>query len=272
MAKRETTELAEQPKAGALANIYDYGSEAGSGFENQTSADVKLPFITVLQDLSPQTKKNKPEFIQGAEPGILINTVTLELMPDGVDFVPATTEHVFVEWVPRNSGGGFVGKHAPNSDIVAQARAESKEFGKLKTANGNDLIETFYVYGIAISNGMPIPAVVAFSSTKIKVYKRWMTRVRTFQIDVNGRRQVPPLFAHLARIGTVPETNKRGDDYFNFSVEPSNGDIASSLLPPTDERFQAARSLREMVTRGAVQTSEESVAATGGADAADVPF
>jgi hypothetical protein len=275
MAKQQSTELAEQTK-GELATIYDYGNEVGKGFENQTSADVAIPFISILQDLSPQVKKNKAEYIAGAEPGILINTVTQELLPDGIEFIPATTEHFFVEWVPRNKGGGFVARHAPNSEVVAKARAISKDFGKLTTKeeDGNDLVETFYVYGIAICNGTPIPAIVAFSSTKIRVYKRWMTRVRTFQIDVNGRKQVPPLFAHLARIGTVPETNKRGEDFFNFSVEPANGDIASSLLPPTDERFQAARLLREAASRGAVRAADETLGSTtgGAADMSDVPF
>lgn len=33
---------------------HDYGVDAGAGFENQTSEDYAIPFIGVLQALSPQ--------------------------------------------------------------------------------------------------------------------------------------------------------------------------------------------------------------------------
>jgi hypothetical protein len=35
------------------ADNYDYGQDAGAGFENQTSEDVSVPFIVLLQPGSP---------------------------------------------------------------------------------------------------------------------------------------------------------------------------------------------------------------------------
>jgi hypothetical protein len=227
---------ATQGKAANAIATYDYGDSAGAGFDNQTNEDVSIPFLGVLQSNSPQVASRENR-IEGARPGDLINTVTNEVFDGGkgVYFQPSDTSHVFVEWKPRDAGGGFVAIHALDSPVVAQAKKESTVFGKYKTPAGNDLIETFYITGMIHRSlnideqaaGSIEPAVIAFSSTKIKVYKSIMTRLRTFQ---NGK---PPLFAHRLIITTSGEKNDRGE-FYNFSVKPAvNNDLAQSLIPPT---------------------------------------
>ena len=193
--KNASTELA----------AYDYGEDLDRGFEGQTSADYSVPFVSVLQQMSPQVSDPRDGGIEGAKPGMLINTVTGELWDgrEGLEFVPAMTQHVFVEWVPREKGGGMVGRHEVDSDVVRAARANSSEFGKLRTREGNDLIETFYVYGVLCSGEQPAENVIlAFTSTKIKIYKNFNTRVGFFMVQTpNGKRR-PPLFSHLVKITT----------------------------------------------------------------------
>jgi hypothetical protein len=213
-----------------------YGEYAGAGFDNQTSEDMSIPFLGVLQALSPELQPGAQK-IKGAEVGNLINTVTKELFDgekNGVVFQPADTNHVFVEWKPRNQGGGFVAVHQLDSEIVASAKAKAEKFGKYKTDAGNDLIETFYIAGLLhrsadlaeqVENA-PEPMIVAFTSTKIKAYKQIMTRLRTFK----GK---PPLFAHRLLIKTWTETNAEGT-FANFTITPAvNNDVAASLIPPT---------------------------------------
>jgi hypothetical protein len=212
----------------------DYGTNAGAGFDNQTSEDMSIPFLGVLQALSPEVSGDAGEKIKGATAGNLINTVTKELFDggEGIYFQPADTNHVFVEWKPRDSGGGFVAVHQLDSPVVAKAKADSKEFGKYKTPAGNDLIETFYMAGLVhrslnlseqIGNS-PEPYLIAFTSTKIKPYKTIMTRLRTFK-------KGPPLFAHRLKITTISEKRAKGTSA-NFHLEPAvDNDIAASLIP-----------------------------------------
>ena len=246
---------------------YDYGTDGGAGFENQTSSDYSIPFITVLQQMSPQVKDPEDGGVEGARPGMIMNTVTGELFPgkDGMEFIPALTQHVFVEWVPKDAGGGFVAIHQIDSDVVARAKAASKEFGKLKLANGNELVETFYVYGVTAFDGEPQEmAVVAFTSTKIKVYKKFSTKINMFTLKApNGTKQKPPLYAHALKITTAKEKNTKGD-FFNFSIAPANGDIVSSLLSPSDPRFQAAKDCYDMVKGGTARASYETQGSEGG--------
>lgn len=257
-------------KANTDLAAFDYGEDGGAGFENQTSSDYSIPFLGVLQQMSPQVSDPSDGGIDGARPGMIFNTVTGELYPakEGLEFVPSLTQHVFVEWVPRDSGGGFVAIHEINSDVVKQAKANSQEFGKLRLANGNDLIETFYVYGVVCKDEEPEGmAVIAFTSTKIKVYKAFSTKINMFTLkSPNGTKQKPPLFAHSLKLTTAKEKNNKGE-FHNFSIAPAKGDIISSLLRPDDPRFQAGKDCYDMVVGGMARANYDSQDNAGGGDA-----
>lgn len=265
MAKTEskTTDVAVKEQNTAMAEYGAYADYAGAGFENQTSDDYSIPFLQILQALSPQLQEN-----DSLRQGMIINTVTGEIFEgkQGIAFVPATTQHVYVEWKPREQGGGFVGIHEINSDVVAHAKAQSSEFGKYNTPEGNELIETFYVYGIALDDdGNASEAVLAFSSSKIKKYKGWMTKAKTIQIPLPDGRRIPaPLFAHRYRLKTVSEKNNKGQ-FFNWDVAFDGANAVEARLLPDNPIFQAAVNIKSMIEGGRARAAYESQA-PGSAD------
>lgn len=266
MAKTEskTTDVAVKEQNTAMAEYGAYADYAGAGFENQTSDDYSIPFLQILQALSPQLQEN-----DSLRQGMILNTVTGEVWDGkkGIAFVPATTQHVYVEWKPRDAGGGFVGIHEVNSDLVAHAKAASSEYGKYNTPDGNELIETFYVYGIALDDdGNASEAVLAFSSTKIKKYKGWMTKAKTIQIPLPDGRRIPaPLFAHRYRLKTVSEKNNKGQ-FFNWDAITFDGENAQQArLLPDDPLFQSAVNIKSMIEQGKARAAYESQA-PGSAD------
>lgn len=245
----------------------DYGDLAGAGFQNQTQEDIGIPFLGILQGLSPQM-----ETVEGAKLGKLINTITNDLYDGktGVGFVPAVTQHVYVEWVPRDNGGGFVGLHELDSEVVTKARAEGGRFGKITLPNGNELLETFYVYGLLVRpDGAVEQSVIAFTSTKIKAYRGWMAKARLVQIVVPGKKpQNPPLFAHRFRLTTVKEKNKEGE-YYNFSVAWDGADALAARLAPSDPLFQEAYQMMKSVSSGSTKAAHDK---QGQAEEEDIPF
>ena len=266
MAKTEskTTDVAVKEQNTAMAEYGAYADYAGAGFENQTSDDYSIPFLQILQALSPQLQEN-----DSLRQGMILNTVTGEVWDGkkGIAFVPATTQHVYVEWKPRDAGGGFVGIHEVNSDLVNHAKAASSEYGKYSTPDGNELIETFYVYGIALDDdGNASEAVLAFSSTKIKKYKGWMTKAKTIQIPLPDGRRIPaPLFAHRYRLKTVSEKNNKGQ-FFNWDAIAFDGENAQQArLLPDDPLFQSAVNIKSMIEQGKARAAYESQA-PGSAD------
>jgi len=252
---------------------FDYGEDAGSGWENTSQEDFTIPFLSIIQAMSPQVQETDAEFIEGAKAGMLMNTATSELFSgkDGVEFVPCFTEHKYVEWKNRQKdGGGFVAVHDCDSEIVREAKAASTQFGKytvpVPEGVDHDLVETFYLYGLLVKGDEVVtPCMISFSSTKIKAYKGALTPLR----QMEGR---PPLFAFRLRITTVAEKNAKGT-FHNFKIVPANGNPVDSLIAPDDKIFQTAKAFKDQVASGSAKV-DHTGGATGddqGSDA-DSPF
>ncbi len=236
-----------------------YEGFEGAGFENQSAEDYTVPFIQILQALSPQVEEGDQKS------GEILNTVTGEIVTgkEGVVFIPATTKHEFVEWVPRKKGGGFVGTHEPNSPMVMDCRA-NQDFGVYATPADNDLLETFYVYGIVVdSSGDAEQAVIAFTSTKIKKYRIWMTKAKTIQLQLpDGRRIVAPLFSHKYRLTSVQEKNSEGT-YYNWAITFDGANAQEARLAPDDPMFLAAVAIKELIDTGSAHAAYEAQNNTG---------
>jgi hypothetical protein len=272
--KPADTSLVAPPTDKSLVDASLYEQFAGAGFENQTTEDISIPFLVVLQGLSPQLTE-RPELRQG----MILNTGTGDYYDgkEGVAFVPALTQHVFVEWKTRAAGGGFVGIHEVSSPVVMQAKEAAKKhgaaFGDYNTAFdadgkpiGNDLIETFYVYGISLGKDKTEcqETTLAFTGSRIKKYRNWMTKARSIQLLLGDGRRIPaPLFAHTYRLKTVQEKNTKGS-WFNWEVSFDGADAASARLAPTDTVFQSCVKMKTLIEEGKARASHESPAESEG--------
>jgi len=253
------SEVVKKNKA-ELANL-DYGEYGGVGFESQTSEDMAIPFLGLLQALSPQVQDGDPSRIEGAKPGDLIDTVAGEILKSPVAIVPCYTAQVYVEWVPRDTGGGLVAVHQLGSDVVTEARRNA--VGRsLQTEAGNDLIQTFYMYALRLdekdATESVSPIVIAFTSTKIKAYRKLMTKLRTVKGNL-------PLFAHRVAISSIDERNKQNQPYKNFKLEPLFGSVSESIILPDspaagllDEGFALHQAICEGHARAAYESQEPS--------------
>ncbi len=267
--------------ASGVPAAIDYGEDQGKGFENQTREDYAIPLINVLQALSPKVTEKGSDI----EAGGIINSATGRVFEGdkGLRFVPCITQHVFVEWTPRDQGGGFVAVHELGSDVVVSAKEKADSFGKYKTHNGNDLIETFYVYGIALDDDdNPFQAVIPFTSTKIKRYRTWMTTAKDIRIKVGDKRIAPPLFAHVYKLKTTQEKNNQGE-FYNLTVGFAGKSADDCRLAPDNDLYLLARDCRDNVAAGSARADfaadERASGETGGAGKTaetaagdDIPF
>lgn len=267
-----------------------YGEDAGAGFENQTSEDVGIPFITVLQPGSQDVQGEDAP----AKAGMFKNGTTGDYLSGkaGLTFIPAWTRHVLVEWIPKDpksgSGGGYVGEHEIDSPLAMRVR-ETQPLGVYKHPDQgespNDLVETFYAYGLALNeDGTPYPAVLAFSSTFIKAYKGWMFRARSIVIALPDGRKLTklPLFSHAYKVQTEL-VQKGGNSWYVPKIGFADTDAAKSRLAPSNELYQAAKSVMEGMKSGALHAATETLdrsavdrteapPAKGSTDAKDAPY
>ena len=112
LAQKTKTEVAVSDLSSLLEE------EAGAGLENFTTDDMQIPFIRILQALSPQLNKQDSMYMKGAEQGDIFNTVSQQVFraEEGIIVVPCFFEKKFLEFALRSSGGGFITSDAPEAN------------------------------------------------------------------------------------------------------------------------------------------------------------
>ena len=174
-------------------NLLDFTNENDTldGFQGIDNDTMAIPFVRVLQPGSPQAKKEEKTFIEGAEPGLFLNTVTKKLYK-AITVIVLQFEHIILEWKPRATGGGLVGRHT--YEYGMKLATDTTQFGKWKTRDGNELQEN-YVYAALVcgeeKNGI---VCLSFPSTFIKTAKEWNRLLVTHIISegkLKGQRAKP---------------------------------------------------------------------------------
>lgn len=246
VAKKTGKEVAPvDTKTAALAvTPPDFGEHAGSGFEGTGRDDMAIPFISILQGLSPEVKRSEGAYIEGALEGMLINTVTKEVIDTTktpVTVIPCAYQRAFVEWRVREKGGGFVAEYPASY----QARTQRDERGRDILDNGNQLNDTRTFYVMVVSeDGTTTPAVLTMTSTQIKKAKQWLMQQNLLRLTSGGKTYTPPMFASKWSVETVPESNEKGSWYgWKFTH-------AGYLAGPTDPAFVEALAFHKSVVAG----------------------
>src|SRR5208337_882728 len=84
--------------------VIDYGQDAGAGFEGIDKESLAIPFLKVLQALSPECNESSDDFIAGAKVGHFFNTVTKESIGVAVNVIPCYYKRIFNQWGDKKKG------------------------------------------------------------------------------------------------------------------------------------------------------------------------
>jgi hypothetical protein len=230
-----------------LDDIFEHAGE-GASFD---SSEMIIPFVRLAQSLSPQVNKKKPEHIEGLSVGDAYNNVTGEWWPgeNGLVVVPCYQTTKYLEFVPRVSGGGFVGELSANDPRLQQT---TRNGGQELLPNGNELVKSDHHFCLIIGeDGMFQPAVIDMKSTQLKVSRRWKTQIAMKKIrhPKDGRIITPPVYATKWRLRAVEESNDKGD-FYNWVVEPAGSVDSRDLLVE-------AKMFRDSIMAGAVKAAAE---------------
>jgi len=249
-----------------LDDILEYEGE-GAAYD---SSEMQIPFVRILQAMSPQLKKREAEYIEGSEQGDMFNTVTKQHWTgeDGIVVIPCFQTTKYLEFTPRDQGGGFRGEIAPTDPILKRTeRMGAKEM----LPTGNELVKSDQHYCLVVEpDGTYQPVVIDMKSSQLKVSRRWKTQIAMQKIahPRDGRMVTPPLFATQWKFTTVEESNDQGT-WFNYSIEKIG-------LLEDRQLLQEAKSFRDSVAAGEVKAAAdpEATAHTDArsADGEEIPF
>jgi len=200
-------------KEGALStNLFE--ADANQGAQNISQEDLALPFLKILGQLSPEVNKRDGKYVEGAEPGKIINTVTNELFDD-IDVIPCHYKRQYIEWQDRGtSSGAPVAIHEADSDIVSTTTRDKGYKDRLP--NGNYLENTANHF-VLLCGKNPQTALLSMKSTQLKVSRKWNSMMMGIKMQGKNGLFTPPTYSHIYNLKTVQMSNDKGT-WFGWDV------------------------------------------------------
>jgi len=224
MAKKEVSKKVETGVAITDERPDWMERKSDRGNEDVGMNDVTIPRLDILQDLSPQIKKNKPEYIESAEAGMLFNTVTKDLYGNSVMFVPVYFRKEWVIWKDIKAGGGFRGSHETKA-LALEALAE------LEDAEQCELVDTGQHFGLIVHGDRIEEAVISMSKSKMKPSRQLNSMVK-----IRGGDR----FSSVYEIKAVEDQNAAGQDYWNLAIRPL-GYVSEELFKRAEKLYEAVK-------------------------------
>lgn len=209
-----------------------------AGFEALDSSVSVMPFLRILQQLSPQLNKKKPEYIPEAAEGLLFNSVTNQLYEPPVEVIVGRFDRYYIEWKPDR--GGFVQVHTPGEVGEALARRQLTRDRKNRIVHpetDNVYSETFVYYVLLTEYLTEGVCLLSLSSTQLKEARRWNRQLSNTFLPGTLRRALPYwLRWHL----TFPEVSNDEGDWRGLKV-----DFAGFV---TEEQLQLVMEMRKALS------------------------
>jgi hypothetical protein len=249
MAKKEVTvasqtDLTERPA---------WMGDEQRGSENVTIQDITIPRLSMVQDLSPQRKKNNAEYIEGCEEGMLFNTVTNELYASSVLFVPVYFRLEWLVWKHRDAGGGLQGVFATQEEAV-EFVGQHPLAGQTTEKNEPvlDVQDTAQHFGLLLDPNSPAEdprateIVISMSKSQLKPSRQFNSQIRI----AGGDR-----WERLYRFSAVQVDGGKGE-YYNWKVEQL-GFVSEAIFAQAEGLYDSVKSGKRDVNRDEDTAQEE---------------
>ena len=241
------TNLTKKQEGALATNMFE--ADANAGAQNIGQDDVALPFLKVLGQLSPEINKRDGKYVEGAEPGMILNSVTKELFngEKGVNVIPAFYNRKFLEWKDRGEGGGLVKMYSIDDPIVKTATRDQMNRDRLP--NGNYLENTANHFVVTLGS-VPSTALLSMTRTQLKVSRTWNSMMMSIKMQGKNGLFTPPTFSHVYNLKSVQMTNDKGT-WFGWDV--------TKVGPVSDAGvYNIAKDFAEKVSKGEVEIKHDS--------------
>jgi hypothetical protein len=228
--------------------------DSARGFEEATRQDFAVPFLNILQSNSPQVKPKTGGYIPGAQPGMIFNSVNHHLY-ESVRVIPCYFQPLFIEWIPRSKGGGFVTTHPATTPLRDKA---IRDGASNLLPNGHELTYTAQHFVLVLDDEGAEGALITMKSTQLKYSRRWMSLMKAATLPVEGQLIQPAMWAFSYEATTAEETNDKGTWYgWQISDRQQVEDL---------ELYMQARAFNNSMKAGAVRVNYEELQRQESAD------
>jgi len=236
--------VAKRENAGALAtNLFE--ADANQGAQNISQEDLALPFLKVLGQLSPEINSRDAKYIKGAQPGMILNTVTGDYYDGekGINVLPVFYKRQYIEWQDRGASmGAPVAIHEVDSDLLSKVTRDKSNKDRLP--NGNYLENTASHFVILMGD-TPTTALISMKATQLKISRKWNSMMMGIKMQGKSGLFTPPTYSHIYNLKTVQMSNDKGT-WFGWDV--------SKVGPVQDKSvYDIAKNFAERVGKGEIE-------------------
>lgn len=254
VAKVQTAGLPAPMSASQLAMMKE---SAGVG-KDFAADDLAIPRFGIVQSLSPQRNKQKPEYIDGAEEGMIYNSLSKELWngDDGIIVLPVKYQKSYLEWAQRNDSSkkGLQANHGSDPSLFNSTPIDPKTHKRI-TKDGNVIQVTaeYFLFAINEETLAVTPGVMSMASVFLKQAKRWNGLISLQTVKGENDEVIElPIFGMSYKITTVPESNENGN-WFRQEITPYKNVFE---LANGEAIYKKAIAFRKSVEDGAVKVAE----------------
>ena len=236
-------QVTEKKSAPLPTTMFEDDAAKGLGVISQS--DLALPFLKILGQLSPEVNKRDGKYVEGAEPGMIYNSVSGELFDGvkGIDVIPCFYKLEYIEWKDRGEGlGAPVAIYDSSSDIMSKTTPDANYKDRLP--NGN-YIEKTASHFVIVAGDSPSTALISMKSTQLKISRKWNSMMSGIKLKGKNGLFTPASFSHIYKLKTTQMSNDKGT-WFGWEV--------SKVGPVTDESlYGQAKTFSENISRGNVK-------------------
>ncbi|MBL4588282.1 hypothetical protein JKY79_02975 [Candidatus Babeliales bacterium] len=226
--------------------------DSARGSEEVSSNDVSIPRMSIIQDLSPQRKKNDDKYITGAEEGMSFNTATLELFQKAINIIPIYFRKEWIIWKDINKGGGFFGSF--DSEPLAVAGMRDLE----GNANDYEIVDTHQHFVLLLKEGStndnPILEEVVISCSKSQM--KPSRQLNTLAKMAGGDR-----FSRRYKLEVITDENRAGQKFFNWKFT-GQGFVSEAMFIAAEKSYEAIASGQRTVRQDSESSTGQTVDST----------
>jgi len=256
-------------QAAAIYNDDDFGND---GLEQAGAEAYAIPFLSILQKISPQCDETDAKFIPEAKGGMFYNSLTGKLYDGktGITFLHCQYENRFIRWGARGSeGAGFKGEIMPEEIERMKAdgvlvEQDGKWFFPLEDGSINEkkcdrVADVRNHYGVVLEDLTQV--LLTLGSTQIKKSRQMITMLsqRKLRHPKTGQMVGPKTWLTKVKLTTVPESNDKGS-WYGLKVEISGEEDGWQHDPEVKELCKA---FHAAVSGGATKATYEAETADG---------
>ena len=228
-------QMTTKKEAGLPSSIL-FEDDAAAGFENVKLASLALPILKLLQNGSGEAQRRNQNYVEGAEPGMFLNTVTKKLYDGakGIEVIPCHYKLEYQEWADFGTGSNRPENiYADDSDILSKTTKDSS--GKDRLDNGHYIQTTGQHYVLIVSDDSVEQALISMSSSQGKISRGWNSMMLSITFEGKNGPYNPSSFSHSYKLTSVLNSGK-GNQWYGYNVAKI-GPVKDEALYERSKKF-----------------------------------